>query len=240
MYIIKAWFFKNFSYILNPKEIWDFFKQKQIRRCKIVTHKPKKPRDKKKIASRITIIALLLLSSKLGFDKYQLGNKLAKLEEDFKFASNKTNCPGEQIATEVGEVDIWDFPEETTQTTTDSEEKNVPTGKTIPKTDDSDEIIEWFPPIEPEEDSIVKEPEKPITEETEVEKKVVVIPEDEKPKEIDIVNIPNTGDNGGTNEPSYPDTVINDDTLNPIIDPDLEYDPEAVTVTTTFNIKKGD
>lgn len=182
----------------------------------------------------------MLLSSKLGFEKYQLGNKLAKLEEDFKLASNKTNCQGEQIATEVGEVDIWDFPEEKTLTTTEGEDENVPDGEPTPKTDDSDEITEWFPPIEPEQESVEKEPEETITEETEVEEEVVVIPEGEKEKEkeIDIVDIPNTGENDGTNEPSYPDTVVNDDALTPIVDPDLEYDPEAATVKTTIYIKR--
>lgn len=208
-----------------------FFLNKNKRRCKIVTHKPKKTRDNKKIASRITIIALLLLSSKLGFDKYQLGNKLAKLEEDSRLASNKTNCQGEQIATEVGEVDIWDFPEDTTQKDSEVTQKVTADGNA----GDNDLIIDDFDII----DYFPKNDDNSKVEEIKNDEIVTPTHPPEVEEELENnVNTPTPSVNDDDKETSYPDSVVNDDILTPSVDPDLEYDPEAAEVKATINIRR--
>lgn len=170
----------------------------------------------------------MLLSSKLGFDKYELKNKLAKLENNFKLASNNTDCKKEQIATEVGEVDIWDFPEEKTLTTTQASTTNI-------VKDNNDFIIDDFDTIDYFQE-IENDPEV-----EEVQKEEIVIPKQDLEIENELesdFNTPTPSGNDDDKESSYPDSVVNDDLLTPSVDPDLEYDPEAATIKATINIRR--
>lgn len=173
---------------------------------------------------------LALLSAKLGFNNIELNKKITALQNTTK----KSDCSDLTIATEVGEVDLWEDDEAIVNNIPESKKDNgtiIYSNKPDKDTDtffEEDVVInnrnpnedEYYPENEQDENIPVQQPE----DNTQNPQPPIKEDSDDTNEDTQIVN------------PQFPDTNVKDEDLIPDVNIPDDNNESLATVKVTFKI----